>query len=77
MAVVKGKEKIRLSSGEEMTLSDALDRNLVFLRTTEGYGRNSTVTVRYFAREVTGELSWEVGKTLYESRGGIPLKFRK
>lgn len=73
MAVTKAKDRIRLSDGSIMTLGEALDQRLLFLKTTEAYGRNSTVSIRYVARETSGDLFWEVGRSLFESRTGQPV----
>jgi hypothetical protein len=73
MAVTKAKDRIQLSDGSVVTLGEALDAGRLFLKTTEAYGRNATVSIRYVAREVDGDLFWEVGRTLYESRTGAAI----
>lgn len=68
----RAQDEIRLSNGDVMTLAQALDSGRVFLKTTEGFGRGGRlrgeVIELYIAKEVDGDLIWQVGKTFYESR---------
>lgn len=68
-----------------MTLGEALDAGRVQLEELKSHhrkrddsaGRPLPLT-QYVAREVDGErLYWQVGKTLYASRTGTPIDFRK
>jgi hypothetical protein len=61
----RARDKIALSSGGTPTLGEALDEGLVELRRVE--------PGRYVAREVGGDLFWEVNRTLYESRARLPV----
>lgn len=67
----KAKDSIRLPDGSIMTLGEALDANLVELIESTYHD-----PPRYFARDRAGEVSWEVGKTLYLSRTGGNLPFK-
>ncbi len=73
MAKTRASDMIRLPDGDEMTLGSALGAGRVCLRTSEVRGRNSTIRIAYFARDASNAVSWEIGRTLYESRMGIPL----
>ena len=85
MSKTKSSDRIRLTNGDVMTLGDALDRGYVLLRKQEDRGRghrSSDIVVHYFAREApgngrSGDVSWEIGKTLYESRSGSGGGFRE
>ena len=68
---VKASERIRLSSGEVMTLREALDRGLVVKEETYYYTAKTDVpkrVTRYIAKEVNGDLFWDIGKTLFFGR---------
>lgn len=62
----KSKDMIKLSDGQIMTLGEAFDRGLVRPIESTYY-----LPTRYFAREIDANVSWEIGKTFYESRIGI------
>ena len=68
MAKVRAKDRIRLSTGEELLLGEAFDQGFVTVDTTKAYGRNATEVTRYIARETNGDLYWEIGRMLYDSR---------
>lgn len=73
----RAKDKVRLSSGETMTLGEALDSGKLRLEECVRYsskredsqGRALKITY-YIAREPGGNLFWDVGETLYRSRTG-------
>lgn len=69
---VKAKEQIRLSTGDVMTLGEALDRGLVTLGTTEERAarpRGERLTVRsYYAKDPRTQDLWPVSRALFESR---------
>ena len=51
-----------------MTLGEALDTGEVFLKEERYYD-----PPKYFAVSKGHEVSWEIGKTFYESRAGLPV----
>lgn len=64
----KAKDGIRLPDGRIMALGEAIDAGLVKLIRSTYYD-----PPRYFAR--AGDMSWEIGKTLFISRtGGAPFE---
>lgn len=69
---VKAKEQIRLSTGDVLTLGEALDRGLVTLGTTEERAarpRGERLTVRsYYAQDPRTQEMWPVSRALFESR---------
>lgn len=70
-ARVKANERIRLSSGDVMTLREAIDRGLVVKEYTHYYTAKTDVPKRvdrYIVREVNGDLFWDIGKTLFLGR---------
>ena len=69
---VKAKEQVVLSTGEVMTLGEALDRGLATVGSTEQRAlrpKGDRLTVRsYYAEDAkSGEL-WPIGRALFESR---------
>lgn len=68
----KAKDRIRLSDGTIGTVQEALDAGLLVLVEDKYYD-----PPRYFVRERSGDLSWEIGKTFYLSRTGQALPFRR
>ena len=69
--ITKSADRVTLSSGEVMTLGEAFDRGLVRPETTIGYGRNSTVSLHYIARDTVSRSFWEISQKFFESRGGV------
>jgi hypothetical protein len=65
----RAQDKIRLSSEQVLTLGEALDANLVKLKEIDNYPHKHP---RYIARDTTGDLFWDVGQKLYESRQQRP-----
>jgi len=77
---VRAQDRIRLPSGEEMTLADAIDRGLVTLESTERWTRKTDMprAIRtYVARTLDGTHYWDIGKTLYESRTQCAVSISK
>ena len=77
---VKASERIRLSTGQVMTLGEALDAGFLVLKETTSYSRTkedsrgrALAMTHYTAREKSGDFYWEIGRTLYESRSGLPV----
>lgn len=69
MAKVQASERIRLSDGDEMTMAEAIDGGRVTLRPELVRGRNGgDPRTVYVAVETSGDLCWEIGKMLYDSR---------
>lgn len=67
MAKVRAKDMIRLSTGERLTLGDAIDQHKVYLEELPPSPGSSNP--RHFAREYpNGEMLWDVGKMLFDSR---------
>lgn len=64
----KSKDKIRLPDGSILMLREAHDGGLLRLVKSDYYD-----PPRYFAR--FGDVSWEIGKTLYLSWIGAALPF--
>jgi hypothetical protein len=72
----KAKDRIKLANGDIMTLTEALDSNRLYLFKSEHKSRAANsmkivTTYRYYARE--GDGLWDINKTFYESRMGLPL----
>lgn len=67
----KAQDRIRLPDGREMTAAAALDAGLLKLVESRYYD-----PPRYFLRSVGDEVSWEIGKTFYQSRTGGKLPFK-
>lgn len=69
----KATDRIVLSSGEVVTLRDAIDRGLVVLGTAENWTRNTDIprkVITHIAREVGGDrLFWIVSSKLTGPRG--------
>lgn len=72
MAKIKASTRIELSTGEVMTLAEALDSGRLRLRQgVNGKTGNPT----YTAWDDKNGVGWDVGKTLYLSRTGAkPFK---
>lgn len=73
MAKTKIKDNIRLPDGRVMTLGEALDSGVAKLRESTHYDRRREDSQGRPLQVVTytawvGDVGWEVGKTLYESR---------
>jgi len=66
----KSKDMLRLPDGRAMTLGEALDSGIARVIESRYYD-----PPRYFAR--VGDVSWEIGKTLYESRVGKLIAFKR
>lgn len=64
---VKASDRIQLSDGRVMTLGEALDAGLLYLKAVDNYPHKHP---RYTAREQGGGVYWEIGQKLFESRGG-------
>ena len=64
---VRAKDRIKLASGEILTLAEALDDGRVALKQD---GK------RYRAEEVGRDLYWDIGQKLFESRSkkSVPIK---
>lgn len=67
----KSADSIRFPDGTTMTLGEAFDAGLVVPIESSYYD-----PPRYFARAKDGDVSWEIGKTLYLSRTGGALPFK-
>jgi hypothetical protein len=68
----KAKDRIRLSNGDATTLGEALDAGRLKLIEQRYYD-----PPRFFARETFGDHCWEVRETLYRSRTGKALPFKR
>jgi hypothetical protein len=69
----KSTDRIRLVSGEELTLGEALDQGKLSVDAIQVRSRRAHdgVATRYVARG--GGLSWEIGRALFESRSGLAV----
>lgn len=70
--LVKAKEQVVLSTGEVMTLGEALDRGLATVGTTEQRAlrpKGDRLTVRsYYAEDTNSGELWPISRALFESR---------
>jgi len=67
MAKVRAKDFIRLSTGERLSLGDAIDQHKVYLEELPPNPGSSNP--RHFAREYpNGSMLWDIGKMLFDSR---------
>lgn len=78
---VKAKDRIQLGSGEVCTLDEAISSGKVFLKEVDHQTRaerfKGVTSKRYIAREADGDLYWEIGQTLYESRMGKTISAKR
>ena len=81
MSKTKIKDNIRLPDGRVMSLGEALDSGIAKLRESTHYdprredSRGRPLQVTTYNAWV-GDVGWEVGKTLYESRMGAAVGVR-
>lgn len=72
MPKTKAKDKIQLSTGEVMTLGEALERGLVRKRAVDdnnGFTEDLGKAKRFVAQETGGSgLGWDIGKTLFHGK---------
>lgn len=69
----KATDRIRLTSGEVTTLGEAIAAGKVRLRQVEHWRRDGRAVTWYLATEPDTGNSWDVNKTLYQSRQGLPV----
>lgn len=71
MAYTRAKDRIELPSGRVLTLGEALDEGILYLKKNDEPG-----CYKYVAKHKDGDCFWPVGRTLYESRMKLPISAR-
>jgi len=73
--MTKSTDRVRLGSGEVMTLGEALDKGLLEVRIVEHFcGPRGGCGIAYFADEPGTMSGFRISPFLYRSRMGLPVR---